>query len=67
MTFILEPTHPSLSHLLISLHFFFLFLFKGKLQISVTPLKFVVVWILHLKVLEIEFYPLKFGGVNFTP
>ena len=35
--------------------FFFFFLTKDKLQI--TPLKFKVVWILHAKILEFEFYP----------
>ena len=38
-----------------SISFFFFFLTKDKLQI--TPLKFKVVWILHAKILEFEFYP----------
>ena len=35
---------------------------NGKLQIA--PLKFRVVWILHLKILEIWFYTLKFGSIS---
>ena len=35
---------------------------NGKLQIA--PLKFGVVWILHLKVSEIWFYTLKFGSIS---
>ena len=34
---------------------------KGKLQIA--PLKFGGNWILHPKVLEFGFYPLRFGDV----
>ena len=33
------------------------------LYLDITPLKFESVWILHLEVLEFEFYLLKFGGV----
>ena len=36
---------------------------KAKLQI--TPLKCGGVWILHLKILEFGFYPLKFGVFGF--
>ena len=39
--------------------------YKKKYKLQITPLKFGDDWILHPKVLEFGFYPLKFGVFGF--